>query len=75
LKIENGCPTVLQTFPIFACASLGYYERFSQLWCHVIPNRIKAKDPGIDSTFESLMNFKRDLTLLEKFDKFSKNPS
>jgi hypothetical protein len=37
--------------------------------------QIKVKDPGIDSTFESLMNFERDLTLAEKFDKFSKNPS
>jgi hypothetical protein len=36
---------------------------------------LELKNPGIDSTFESLMNFKRDLNLLEKSDKFSKIPS
>jgi hypothetical protein len=29
--------------------------------------RIRVKNPGTDSTFESLKNFKRDLNLLEKF--------
>jgi hypothetical protein len=42
---------------------------------HPIPNRNRAKNPGIDSTFEFLMNFKRDLILPEKSDKFPKNPS
>jgi hypothetical protein len=37
--------------------------------------RIRVKNPGTDSTFESLKNFKRDLNLLEKFEKFSKIPS
>jgi hypothetical protein len=54
-------------------ASLGYYEQCSQLCRHPIPNRIIAKNPETDSTFKSLMNFKRDLTLLEKSDKFPKN--
>jgi hypothetical protein len=75
LEIENGCLTVLQKFPIFACSYIGYYEQFSQLCRHPILNRIRVKNPGIDSTFESLMNFKRDLNLLEKSDKFSKIPS
>jgi hypothetical protein len=35
----------------------------------------RDKNPGTDSTFEALMNFKRDLILLEKSDKFPKNPS
>jgi hypothetical protein len=56
-------------------ANLGYYEQYSQMCRHPIPNRIRAKNPGTDSTFESLMNFKRDLTLLEIFDKFPKKPS
>jgi hypothetical protein len=45
------------------------------LYLHPIPNRIRAKNPGTDSTFEHLINFKRDLTLPEKFDKFPRNPS
>jgi hypothetical protein len=58
LKIQNGC--------------LGYYEQCSQLCRHLVPNINRAKNPGPDLTFESLMNFKRDLNLLEKSDKFSK---
>jgi hypothetical protein len=54
---------------------LGHYEQFSQLFRHPIINRIRVKSPGIDSTFESLMNFKRNLNLLKKSDKFSKIPS
>jgi hypothetical protein len=54
---------------------LGYNEKISQLCRHPITNRIRAKNLGTNSTFESLMNFKRDLSLLEKFDKFPKNPS
>jgi hypothetical protein len=42
---------------------------------HPIPNKIRVKNPGTNSTFEYLMNFKRDLTLLEKIDKFPKNSS
>jgi hypothetical protein len=59
----------------FCVASLGYLKQFYQLCRYPIPNRIIAKNPGIDLTFESLMNFKSDLTLLEKSDKFAKNPS
>jgi hypothetical protein len=53
-------------------ALLGYYEQFSQLCRDPIPNIKSAKNPGSDSTFESLMNFKRDLNLLEKSGKFPK---
>jgi hypothetical protein len=53
-------------------AILVYYEQLSQLFRHPIPNIERAKNPGPDSTFESLMNFKRDLNLLEKSGKFSK---
>jgi hypothetical protein len=35
----------------------------------------KLKNPGTDSIFEYLINFKRDSNLLEKSDKFSKIPS
>jgi hypothetical protein len=52
-----------------------HVEQFYQLCQHPILNRIRVKNPGTDSTFESLMNFKRDLNLLEKSDKFSKIPS
>jgi hypothetical protein len=54
---------------------LVHYQQFSQLFRHPIINRIRVKTPRIDSTFESLMNFKRNLNLLEKSDKFSKIPS
>jgi hypothetical protein len=57
---------------ILHVACLGYYEQFSQLCRHPIPNINRAKNPGPDLTFESLMNFKRDLNILEKSDKFSK---
>jgi hypothetical protein len=55
-------------------ASWGYREQFSQLCRHPIPNIKRVKNPGTDSIFESLMNFKRDLNLLEKSEKFSKIP-
>jgi hypothetical protein len=53
-------------------ASLGYYEQFFQLCRHPIPNIIRAKNSGPDLTFETLMDFKRDLNLPEKSGKFSK---
>jgi hypothetical protein len=56
-------------------ARLGNYEQCVQLCRHPILNRIRVTNPGTDSTFEYLMNFKRDLNLLEKSDKFSKIPS
>jgi hypothetical protein len=53
-------------------ARLGHYEQFSQLCRHPVLKRIGVKNPGTDSTFESLMSFKGYLNLLEKSDKFSK---
>jgi hypothetical protein len=53
-------------------ARLGYYEQFYQLFQHPILKRIRVKNPRTESTFESLMNFKRDLNLLEKSGKFPK---
>jgi hypothetical protein len=53
-------------------AIFGYCEQFSQLSWYPIPNICRAKNPGSDSTFEFLMNFKRDLSLLEKSGRFSK---
>jgi hypothetical protein len=52
--------------------SLGYRQQFSQLCQHQIPKIKRVKNPGTESLFEFLMNFKRDLNLLEKSDKFSK---
>jgi hypothetical protein len=56
-------------------ATLWHYKQFSLLCRDPILNIVRVKNPRIDSTFESLMNFKRDLNLLEKSDKFSKIPS
>jgi hypothetical protein len=53
-------------------ARLGYYEQFSQLCPHSIPNTNIDTNLGPDSTFQSLMNFKRDLNLPKKSGKFSK---
>jgi hypothetical protein len=38
-------------------------------------NTKRFKNPATDLIYESLMNFKRDLNLLKKSDKFSKIPS
>jgi hypothetical protein len=38
-------------------------------------NRCRVKIPGTDSQFEFVVNFQRGLILLEKYDKFPKNPS
>jgi hypothetical protein len=53
-------------------AHLGYFEQFFQLGQHLIHNISRAKDPGSDSTFEFLTNFKRGLNLPEKSGKFPK---
>jgi hypothetical protein len=53
-------------------AFLGYYEQFSQLCRHPIPNIIRAKNSGPDLTFEILMNLKRELNIPKKYGKFSK---
>ncbi len=61
------------TNPLFSHADgMGYYEQFSQLWPHSNLNRIRVKNSGTDSTFESLLNVKRGLNLAEKSSKFPK---
>jgi hypothetical protein len=74
-KLNMDAITCSQNFQFLHVARTGYYEQFSQLCRHPILNRIRVKNPGTDSTFEFLMNFKRHLNLLEKSDKFSKIPS
>jgi hypothetical protein len=51
---------------------LEYCEQFSQLCRYPVPNINGAKNPGSDSMFESLINFKRGLTIPEKSGKFPK---
>jgi hypothetical protein len=75
LKLKMDVLLSSKHYQFLHVANLGYYEQFSELCWNPIPSKIRATDPGIDSTFEPLMNFKRDWTLLEKFDKFPKNPS
>jgi hypothetical protein len=75
LKIKMGALTCSKNFQFLHVAFLGYHEQFYQLYGHQIPNIKRFKNPGTDSIFESLINFKRDLNLLEKSDKFSKIPS
>jgi hypothetical protein len=72
LKIKMGSLSYSKNFQFFLVGSIGYYEQYSQLCHHQIPNRNRVKNPGPDSTFESLKNFKRDLNLPEKSGKFSK---
>jgi hypothetical protein len=72
LKIKMGALSFSKNSQFLHVASLGYFEQFSKLCRHQIPNINRAKNPGTDSTFESLMNFKRDLILPEKSDKFPK---
>jgi hypothetical protein len=49
-----------------------YWEHLAQLCQLQIPNRNEVKNPVTDLVFQSLMNFKRDSNLWEKYDKFSK---
>jgi hypothetical protein len=65
LKIENRCLSCSKNSQILHVTRLGYYEELFQLCRHPILNRIRVKNLGTDSTFESLMNFKRGLILLE----------
>jgi hypothetical protein len=74
-KLKMDALPYSKNFQFLYVARLGHYEQFSQLCRHLILNRIRVKNPRTDSTFESLMNFQRDLNLLEKSDKFSKIPS
>jgi hypothetical protein len=52
--------------------SQQYWEHLAQLCQLQIPNRNEVKNPVTDLVFQSLMNFKRDSNLWEKYDKFSK---
>jgi hypothetical protein len=72
LKIQKGCLILLQKFPIFACGSLGILNNFLNCAWHPILKINKAKNPGSNSTFESLMNFKRGLNLLKNLINFLK---
>jgi hypothetical protein len=72
LKIKIGALSCSKNSQFLHVTRLGYYEQCSQLCRHPIPNIIGAKNPGSDSTFESLKNFKRGLNLPEKSAKFSK---
>jgi hypothetical protein len=72
MEIENGCLTELRNSQFLHVARLGHYEQFSQLCRHPIINRMRVKNPGTGTTFESLMNFKKDLNLPKKYGKFSK---
>jgi hypothetical protein len=72
LKIQMGALSCSKSSQFLHAARLGYYEQFSQLCRHLIPNINRSKNPGSDSTFESLMNFIRGLNLPEKSGKFRK---
>jgi hypothetical protein len=72
LKMKMGDLSSSKNSQFVHVASIGYYEQFSRLCRHPIPNRNRAKNHGLDSSFEFLKNFKRDLNLLEKSSKFSK---
>jgi hypothetical protein len=71
-KLKIGALHCSKKFQCLHVAGLGDYEQFSQLCRHPILYINRAKNPGPDSTFESLMNFKRDLNLPKKSVKFSK---
>jgi hypothetical protein len=70
-----GAFSCSKNFQFLDAASFRYFEQFSQLCRHAIPNINRAKNPRLDSTFEFLMNFKRDSNLLQISRKFSKIPS
>jgi Tfp pilus assembly pilus retraction ATPase PilT len=55
--------------------ALEHCEQFSKLCRHLNLHTIRVKNLGTDSPFESLMNLKKGLILLEKSDKLPKNPS
>jgi hypothetical protein len=75
LKLKIDTLTFSKNSQILYADTEGNYEQFSQLCQHPNLHRIRVKNPRTDSPFESLMNLKRGLILLEKSDKFSKNPS
>jgi hypothetical protein len=71
-KMKMGTLTCSKNSQFLHVGRLGYYEHVSQLCRHPIPNRSRAKNAGIDSIFEFLLNFKRGLNLPEKSGKFPK---
>jgi hypothetical protein len=74
-KLKMDALLYSNNFQLLHVARLGYCEQFSQLCRHRVLTRIRVKNPGTDSTFESLMNFKRNLNLVQKSNKFSTIPS
>jgi hypothetical protein len=74
-KVKKTALSFSKNFQFLNEASLEYSEQLFKLCQLQIPHRDRVKNPGTDSIFESLMNFKRDWNLLEKSDKFSKIPS
>jgi hypothetical protein len=71
-KVKKAALSSFKNSQFLHEASLKYSKQLSQLCRLQIPNRNKVKNPGTDSIFESLINFKRDSNLLKKSDKFSK---
>jgi hypothetical protein len=65
LKNKMGAFTCSKNTQYLHMASLGYHEQFSQFCRHQITNTKRVKIPITDSIFESLMDFKIDLILLE----------
>jgi hypothetical protein len=74
-KIEMESLSYSKNSQFLHDVSVEYSKQLSQLCQLHIPNRNKVTNPGTDSIFEHLMNFKRDSIFLEKSDKFFKIPS
>jgi hypothetical protein len=68
-KIKMGALSCCKNLQFFHVANMGYSKQFLNYGDF---NISRAKNPGPDSTFESLKNLKRDLNLPEKSGKFSK---
>jgi hypothetical protein len=75
LKIKMDVLPCSKNSQFLHVARLLYYEQFSQLLGHEIPNINRVKNPRTDATFQFFMNFKMVLNLLEKSNKLSKIPS
>jgi hypothetical protein len=71
-KLKMDALPYSKNFQFLHGARFVQYEQCSQLCQHPIRNRIRVKNLGTYLTFESLMNFKRDLNHREKSGKFSK---
>jgi hypothetical protein len=59
-KVKKAALSFSKNFQFLNEASLEYSEQLFQLCQLQIPHRDRVKNPGTDSIFESLMNFKRD---------------